>query len=114
MATNEGNDTQAAASAPPPKAVKSANGFVGEHGGSARAVVENLGHQAGGRIVLIGDDGALGDVMVADVATAESVVGAVDGLTLSDWDADTTAALQIGPGHRRRMARSHANRSRVK
>lgn len=114
MAMDEGNDTQAAASAPPQKAVKSATGFVGQHGGSARAVVENLGHQAGARIVLVGDDGALGDVLVADVATAESVVGAVEGLQLSDWDADTTAALQIGPEYRRRMARSHASRSRVR
>lgn len=97
----------------PQKAVKAAAGFVGEHGGSARAVVENVGHYAGTRIVLVGDDGTLGDVMVADVATAESVIGAVDGLVPSDWDADTAAALKIGPEYRRRMARSHASRSRV-
>ncbi|RCW40405.1 hypothetical protein DFQ14_11154 [Halopolyspora algeriensis] len=112
MATEEGNEPRSG-EAVPQKAVKSAAGFVGEHGGSARAVVENVGHQAGARIVLIGADGALGDVMVADVATAESVVGAVEELELSDWDADTTAALKIGPEHRRRMARSHASRSRV-
>lgn len=112
MATEQGSETRGQV-AVPQKAVKSAAGFVGDHGGSARAVVENVGHQAGARIVLIGADGALGDVMVADVATAESVVGAVEGLELGDWDAETTAALQIGPEYRRRMARSHASRARV-
>lgn len=94
-----------AATPPPRKAVARAAGFVGEHGGSARAVVENLG-QAGARIVLVGSDGALGDVMVADVTTGRSVVEAVDELTDSEWDTETTAALRIGPEHRRRMGRA--------
>ncbi|MBK0867061.1 MULTISPECIES: hypothetical protein [unclassified Saccharopolyspora] len=87
----------------PPKAVAAAKDFAGKHGGSARAVVEHLGN-AGARLVLVGEDGALGDVLVADVATGEAVVAAVDELTGSDWDGETTAALQIGPAHRRKMA----------
>ncbi|QUH01687.1 hypothetical protein HUO13_13460 [Saccharopolyspora erythraea] len=86
-----------------PKAVATASAFVREHGESGRAVVENLG-RAGARLVLIGEDGALGDVMVPDVATGEAVVEAVDGLTAADWDGETTAALKIGAAHRRKMA----------
>jgi hypothetical protein len=87
----------------PRKAVAAANSFVGKHGRNTRAVVENLG-QAGARVVLVGEDGMLGDVMVSDVATGEALVDAVDGLTAGEWDAETTAALKIGPAHRRRMA----------
>lgn len=87
----------------PKKAVATATAFAKEHGGSARAVVENLG-QAGARLVLVGEDGALGDVVVADVATGEAVVEAVEALTAADWDSDTTTALKIGPEHRRKMA----------
>lgn len=81
----------------------SARSFVASHGESAKAVVENLG-RAGARVVLIGQDGALGDVMVADVATGDSVVEAVDGLESAQWDSETAAALTIGPEHRKRMA----------
>ncbi len=89
--------------APSPKAIATASAFVREHGGSARAVVENLG-RAGARIVLIGEDGAFGDVLVPDVPTGTALVEAVEGLTAHEWDADTVAALKIGPAHRRRMA----------
>jgi hypothetical protein len=95
-------DTERAAK-PSPKAIAAAKTFVSEHGGSARAVVENLG-QAGARVVLIGEDGGMGDVMVPDVAAGEALVEAVEDLTASEWDADTTAALKIGAEHRRRMA----------
>jgi hypothetical protein len=88
---------------PPQKAVATVTAFAGAHGGSAQAVVENLG-RAGARVVLVGEDGALGDVLVADVATGEAVVGEVADVVLSEWDADTAAALKIGPRHRRRMA----------
>lgn len=89
--------------APPAKAVARAKAFVEEHGGEGRAVVQNLG-RTGARIVLIGGDGAFGDVVVPDVATGESVVEAVEDLTASEWDSETTAALTIGPGHRKKMA----------
>ncbi|MBA8823622.1 hypothetical protein FHX42_000951 [Saccharopolyspora lacisalsi] len=97
--------SEEAATPPPREAVGRAAGFVGEHGGSARAVVENLG-RAGARIVLIGQDGAFGDMMVSDVATGRSVVDAVDNLTDSAWDNETTSALRIDPEHRRRMGRT--------
>ncbi|NYH77019.1 shikimate 5-dehydrogenase [Actinopolyspora biskrensis] len=100
MATQQNSETEQQA---PRRAVEAATRFVSGHGGSARAVVENLG-RGGARIVLIGADGALGDVMVPDPATGESVVEQVEGLDSSEWDADTAAALTIGPGHRRRMA----------
>lgn len=95
-------DDDAAQITAPPKAVATAKSFAQQHGGSARAVVENIGN-AGARIVLIGEDGALGDVLVTDVATGDAVVAAAE-LTASEWDGETTAALQIGPEHRRKMA----------
>ena len=88
---------------PAPKAVAAATAFVRAHGDSARAVVENLG-RAGARVVLVGADGMLGDVMVADVETGEALVEAVDGLTAAEWDGETAGALKIGGAHRRRMA----------
>ncbi|GAB2754364.1 hypothetical protein GCM10027174_32270 [Salinifilum aidingensis] len=87
---------------PSAQEVSAANEFVRAHGGSARAVVENMG-RAGARVVLIGQDGAFGDVVVADAPTGKALVAAVDGLTEHDWDAETTSALRIGPEHRYRM-----------
>jgi hypothetical protein len=66
-------------------------------------VVEYLG-RAGARIVLIGADGILGDVVVPDVASGEAVCAAVADLEVGEWDRDTTAAVRIGSTHRRRMA----------
>lgn len=101
MATAEKQESEA--TRVPKTAVGRTSAFVKQHGAPARAVVENLG-RAGARIVLIGADGALGDVLVPDVATGEAVVAAVDKLEASEWDTDTTAALKIGARHRRRMA----------
>lgn len=100
MAVDEATEAKATA---PASAVSSAKAFATKHGGSARAVVENIG-RIGARIVLVGEDGAFGDVVVADVPTAEAVVGAVDELTASEWDSETTGALKIGAAHRRKMA----------
>jgi len=87
----------------PPKAVKSAAAFVAKHGKGSRAVVEPIG-RAGARVVLVGADGALGDVVLADVATAEALVEQVADLEAAEWDRETTAALRIGPAHRHKMA----------
>ncbi|MEJ2854545.1 MULTISPECIES: hypothetical protein [unclassified Saccharothrix] len=84
-------------------AVKTASRFVAEHGKPARAVVQNIG-RAGARVVLVGDDGAMGDVVLPDVAAAEALVSAVTDLEQHDWDRETTAATRIGPAHRRKMA----------
>ncbi|RZS43324.1 hypothetical protein EV193_102303 [Herbihabitans rhizosphaerae] len=86
-----------------PKAIKSATAFVAAHGKPARAVVENIG-RAGARVVLVGADGVLGDVIVPTPELGETLVEKVAGLELSAWDPETTAAAQIGAAHRRKMA----------
>ncbi|MCK2242624.1 MULTISPECIES: hypothetical protein [unclassified Crossiella] len=90
-------------SEPSKAAVAAATAFVAAHGKSARAVVENIG-RAGVRVVLVGDDGALGDVIVPDMATGEALVAKVEGLDGHDWDRETIAATKIGPAHRKKMA----------
>jgi len=75
----------------------------GKPGTAVRAVVEPIG-RAGARIVLVGADGAMGDVMAADVESATKAVEAVDNVEQAEWDRETTAATKIGPGHRRKMA----------
>ncbi|MCX2952535.1 hypothetical protein [Lentzea sp. NEAU-D7] len=80
--------------------------FVKAHGKAdtpVRAVVEPIG-RAGARIVLVGADGAMGDVMVKDVESATKAVEAADGVEQAEWDRETTAATKIGPAHRRKMA----------
>jgi hypothetical protein len=77
--------------------------FVKAHGKPSRAVVENIG-RAGARVVLVGADGALGDVVVPSVATGEALVEAVEDLSPATWDAETVNQAKIGPDHRRKMA----------
>jgi hypothetical protein len=77
--------------------------FVKAHGKPSRAVVENIG-RAGARVVLVGADGALGDVVVPAVATGEALVEAVEDLEPASWDAETVKATKIGAAHRRKMA----------
>ena len=103
MTAAESDVPAADAPSAPKKPVAATTAFAEAHGGSARAVVENLG-QAGARLVLVGEDGMLGDVVVADVVTGKAVVEAVETVTLAEWDAETTSALKIGPEHRRHMA----------
>ncbi|USX52478.1 hypothetical protein [Lentzea sp. HUAS12] len=81
--------------------------FVKAHGkpdAAVRAVVEPIG-RAGARIVLVGADGAMGDVMAKDVESATNAVEAADNVEQAEWDRETTAATKIGPGHRRKMAK---------
>ncbi|MET9226639.1 hypothetical protein [Lentzea sp. NPDC003310] len=81
--------------------------FVKAHGTpdtAVRAVVEPIG-RAGARIVLVGADGAMGDVMTKDVESATQAVEAVAGVEQAEWDRETTAAAKIGPAHRRKMAK---------
>ena len=81
--------------------------FVKAHGKpdtAVRAVVEPIG-RAGARIVLVGADGAMGDVVVGDVESATKAVEAAAGVEQAEWDRDTTAAAKIGPAHRRKMAK---------
>ena len=76
----------------------------GKPGTAVRAVVEPIG-RSGARIVLVGADGAMGDVMAKDVETATNAVEAATGVEQAEWDRETTAANQIGFAHRRKMAR---------
>ena len=81
--------------------------FVKVHGKpdqAVRAVVEPIG-RAGARIVLVGADGAMGDVVVGDVEAATAAVEAAAGVEQAEWDRETTAATRIGPAHRRKMAK---------
>ncbi|GAB2967446.1 hypothetical protein [Amycolatopsis acidiphila] len=89
--------------APTAKQLASARRFVADHGKPAKGVVENIG-RAGARVVLVGADGALGDVIVPAPATGEALVEAVEGLELAEWDAATVNAVKIGAEHRHRMA----------
>jgi hypothetical protein len=89
--------------APTERQLASARGFVASHGKSAKAVVENVG-RIGARVVLVGADGALGDVMVPSSATGDALVEAVEGLEAAEWDTTTVNAVKIGPAHRRKMA----------
>jgi hypothetical protein len=91
--------------APTDNELAAARNFVARHGKPSKAVVEHVG-RVGARVVLVGADGALGDVMVADNETGEALVEAVADLELATWDAETVNATQIGPEHRRRMAAS--------
>jgi hypothetical protein len=87
----------------PAQAVKAATAFVAAHGAPTKAVVANIGRK-GARVVLVGDDGALGDVIVPAPAVGEALVERVEGLELSEWDRETVSATKIGASHRRKMA----------
>jgi len=89
--------------APSSAQLTAARKFVKAHGKPSRAVVENIG-RAGARVVLVGADGALGDVVVPSVATGEALVEAVEDLSPATWDAETVKQTKIGPEHRRKMA----------
>lgn len=106
MADTETEQTPAPAGA---RQLAAARAFVAEHGKPAKAVVERIG-RAGARVVLVGADGALGDVVVPSTATGEALVEAIDELEPAVWDAETVGATTIGAKHRRRMAGPLARR----
>jgi hypothetical protein len=76
----------------------------GKPGTAVKAVVEPIG-RAGARIVLVGADGAMGDVMTETVEVATQAVEAAEGVEQAEWDRETTSAIKIGPAHRRKMAK---------
>ncbi len=90
-------------STPTSRQVAAARDFVKRHGKPSRAVVENIG-RVGARVVLVGADGALGDVVVASTAAGDALIEAVEDLEPAEWDSDTVKATKIGAEHRRRMA----------
>ncbi|GAB92397.1 hypothetical protein [Gordonia rhizosphera] len=96
----------------PSDVVGSIKGFIGREGGTAKAVLQPIG-AAGVRITLVGEKGGiLGDRVVADLATAQAVVDAIDGLETAEWDRDLTSAANVKPSHYRQMAGWVANQSR--
>jgi hypothetical protein len=97
------SDTEETVVPPSSAQLGAARKFVKAHGKPSRAVVENIG-RAGARVVLVGADGAMGDVVVPSVATGEALVEAVEDLEAASWDAETVKAAKIGPEHRRKMA----------
>ncbi|AXB41965.1 hypothetical protein [Amycolatopsis albispora] len=104
MAEQENEKTQPAE--PTSRQLAAAREFLAKHGGegkTGKAVVENVG-RAGARVMLVGADGAIGDVFVTSVETGEKLVEAVDGLEPSTWDNETVGATKIGAKYRRRMA----------
>lgn len=105
----ESEQTSETPQAPTARQLSSARAFVAEHGKPSKAVVEHLG-RAGARVVLVGADGALGDVVVPSTATGDALVEAVEDLEPAAWDAATVNATVIGPAHRRKMAGPLARR----
>lgn len=95
----------------PPRIVAAVRKFVAEHGGSATAVIQPIGYAAV-RITLVGADGILGDEVVADIATADAVVEAVDGLSTSGWERSVTSIVTPRVGHWKKMAGWVAHQTR--
>ncbi|MFJ9778631.1 hypothetical protein ACIRSS_03550 [Amycolatopsis sp. NPDC101161] len=97
------SETSEAVVPPTSAQLGAARKFVKAHGKPSRAVVENIG-RAGARVVLVGADGALGDVVVPSVETGSALIEAVEDLSPAEWDAETVKQTKIGPEHRRKMA----------
>lgn len=100
-------DTQDSGAAPtvtaPKHVIAAVRTFVTEHGGPATAVIQPVGY-SGVRITLVGQDGVLGDQVVADLPTAEAVIAHVDGVTTSGWERSITSIATPQPGHWQKMA----------
>ncbi|MGP3950568.1 hypothetical protein [Streptomyces sp. 7N604] len=77
--------------------------FARSHGGSAEGQLAYLG-QRGTRIVLVGEDGAWGDLVAPDHAIAQRAAEQA-GITLHEsFDGDLAAKVRTGPYEWSRMA----------
>ena len=99
----EDNEASARDDTPTAKQIAAARRFVAAHGAPSKAVVENIGRK-GARVVLVGADGTLGDVLVPTVPAGSALIESVEDLEAAEWDAATVGATAIGAEHRRRMA----------
>ncbi|WP_253865004.1 hypothetical protein [Prauserella halophila] len=99
----ETESTEKTPTEPTKAQLSAARGFVAEHGTPSKAVVERIG-RLGARVVLVGADGAMGDVVVPNAETGAALVEAIDALESAEWDSDTVNATVIGAEHRRTMA----------
>ncbi len=77
-------------------------GFAKKHGG-ADAVVEHLG-QRGARIVLVGKDGAWGDLVAPACATAQAAAETAEVPVHGEFGGELAARLRTGPYEWTRMA----------
>ncbi|MFI5608060.1 hypothetical protein [Amycolatopsis sp. NPDC051903] len=102
-------DTEQKPPAPTARQLAAARDFVTRHGKPSRAVVENIG-RVGARVVLVGADGAMGDVVVPAPETGTALVEAVEDLEPAEWDSETVKQTKIGAAHRRKMAGPRAGR----
>ncbi|WP_460866930.1 hypothetical protein [Rhodococcus aerolatus] len=84
------------------RSAKAVTRFAAAHGGSTRAVVQGVAAHAF-RITLVGADGILGDVVVADAETADAVL-AEAGVEAAEWDRELSASVELSAAHRARMA----------
>lgn len=76
--------------------------FADGHGGTAVAVIENIG-RIGARIIAIAPDRAFGDAVVSSVEAAQKVCERAE-LPVRQWDRELSAALTLSPANRKRMA----------
>lgn len=85
----------------PAHVVSKLKAFASRHGG-ATAVCEYLG-EAGVRITLVGEDGVMGDQIVADPAQAADAAERA-GIDTAEWARELVAKADTAPGHHKRMA----------
>lgn len=76
--------------------------FAAEHGGTAVAVIENIGW-IGARIIVIAPDRAFGDAVVSSVDAARKVCEHA-GFEVKTWDRELSSALTLSHADRERMA----------
>ncbi|WP_026303593.1 hypothetical protein [Jongsikchunia kroppenstedtii] len=97
--------TSEATATAPAGVIRMVKSYVARNGGSATALLQPIG-SAGVRITLVAADGGiLGDEVVADVDTANAVVDAVEGVTVSEeWTRELVSTANPRPGHIRKMA----------
>lgn len=82
----------AAVQGAPHDAVKALARFVLKHGGFATAIVENIG-SAGARIVVVGEDGIWGDVVVSNHAAALAACAAAKVDIAPAWSPQFVAGM---------------------
>ncbi|HWD03199.1 MAG TPA: hypothetical protein VG674_12190 [Amycolatopsis sp.] len=97
------DETEQKPPAPTARQLAGARDFVARHGKPSRAVVEHIGRM-GARVVLVGADGAMGDIVVPSPETGTALVEAVADLESAEWDPETVKQAKIGAHHRHRMA----------
>jgi hypothetical protein len=77
--------------------------FAGQHGGAAEATIEYIG-EIGTRIVLVGEDGAWGDLVAPSYEIARQAVERAGITVHEDFDGDLAAKVRTGPYEWKRMA----------